>query len=176
MSSTEHDDELTVELPVPGSTGTLTPKQAADACRVSVRTVRRWLAAEQLPGAYRTPDDCWHIPLAALTGRLPTGADATPERAPATTTTSSVTEHELRLELAVERARREAAELLADERGRRADKLEAALESTLATLRAQTLQLGPGATPGSLEPTMSAPSPTPTPPAPAPRARWWSRQ
>lgn len=184
--------ELGFELPAmppPGSV-LLTPREAAERCRVSIRTMRRWLAAGELEGAFRTADGHWNIPPHALMGRLPRSKPA-PEPTPvvAAPTSPPVGDAivELRLELAIERERRAAAEQLADERGRRADELGQALERALGALEAHTRQLGAGTVPvvDAPVPVVDAPSGSaaePTPvvnapsgPGPSVRRRWWHR-
>lgn len=109
---------------------TLTPREAAERCRVSLRTMRRWLAAGELEGATRDDEGRWHIPPAAILGRLPTGA--VPEAPPP----SSDELAELRAALELERTRRQAAERLADAERARAEAVERALEDVSLALRA----------------------------------------
>lgn len=132
---------------------TLTPPQAAKACRVSLRTFRRWLAAGELEGAYRDEDGYWHIPKTSILGRLPTGAP--PEAEPARDDDDGMGSYVARLlsELEVERARRHAAEAIADAERARADAVERALEDVGLALRA----LAAGATDDDAEPTEGTP-------------------
>lgn len=60
---------------------TLTVKQYAEAVGVSDRTVKRWLDADELPGAYQDARGWWWIP--AETTRTPARSDLAPARAPA---------------------------------------------------------------------------------------------
>ncbi len=54
----------------PASEGTLSVKAAAEACHVSLRTVRRWLANDELAGATQRADGVWEIPPPAIVGKL----------------------------------------------------------------------------------------------------------
>jgi hypothetical protein len=170
-------DELAELAPTPvGPAGTLTPKQVSEACRVSLRTVRRWLAAGQLPGAYQSSDGCWHVPPGALTGRLPTGAAPAPERAPTPAPADEL--ERLRTELAELRHRDElrALELAHAAELRRV--LEANLEDARRSLRILEAGLESGPGPG---PVMGPPvgpvagAPTGVRAESAAGRRWWRR-
>lgn len=55
----------------------LTVKEVAEACDVSLRTVRRWLSNRELEGAFQDPEGerRWHVPPLAILDRLPSEAD-----------------------------------------------------------------------------------------------------
>jgi hypothetical protein len=150
--------------PAQGSPGdTLTRRQVADACRVSLRTVSRWLDAHELEGAHQDTDGVWRIPRAAILGRLPKGAPGEAPPAPGPPPAKGDPENADELE----RLRRENTELrhrLEVEATARSY-ADAALEDARLALRA-----------------LAAGTPTDTPtPAPTPdpvnthRRRWWSR-
>lgn len=131
------DDALLGDEGATSEGDTLTPKQAAEACRVSLRTVRRWLSAGELEGAYRDPEGNWHIPHAAIIDRLPAGA-AAEETDTRTRVALRVELEHARNELELERTKRigaerlaEAAERLADAERRRADDLSSALKALM---------------------------------------------
>lgn len=160
-----------VEHPEPVTTGdTLTRRQVADACRVSLRTVSRWLERGELEGAAQDADGVWHVPRTAILGRLPTGA--TPEPGPPADSLSQVGHapeelEELRAENAELRRRAE----LAETERRHAETLAAALRDNLDDAR-RALRILEARAPVT---------PPETPPAPAPdsssstRRRWWQR-
>jgi hypothetical protein len=157
--------------------GTLTPAQAARAVRRDIRTVRRWLAAGMLEGAYRDAAGGWHIPRAALLEHLPAGASPdAPSSTPDTPSAAPVDRDEL------ERLRAEVAELRlrvahVDELRRADAELRRALEANLDDAR-QALRMLEARPAG---PVMGAPSGPvmPTPPTPEvapPRRRRWARR
>jgi len=120
----------------------LTVAEAAQACGVSASTIRRYLRAGRFPGARRAPAAVagqpghWRIPTkdlrdAGLDRRRPAPSGDGPEqRSPAEPGGGRAEEDRIRaLEhaLALERSRRQAAEVLAAERARTIQLLETAL-------------------------------------------------
>lgn len=113
----------------------LTLAQAVEASDVSRSTLRRWLQAGRVPGAQRSEDGGWVIPvdgLLAAGARLhtPQGPDAgftngvervhdTPSEEHVDTLVQRLAE--LRFELAMARMERDKAEAVAEERGRALD-------------------------------------------------------
>jgi len=104
--------DLGLDVTVPDG-DVLTRKQAAEACRVSLRTVSRWLVAGQLSGAYQDANDVWHIPVTAVVPHLPKKAPG--EKTPKPTALDEVAE--LRAQVADLLRRAEVAEAIAKERG-----------------------------------------------------------
>ncbi len=126
----------------------LTLAQAVEASDVSRSTLRRWLQAGRVPGAQRSDDGGWAIPvdgLLAAGARLhsPQGGDPGVTNgveglhdAPSVAHVDTLVERlaELRFELAMARMERDKAEAVAEERGR-------ALEDARRMLR--MLEAGP---------------------------------
>lgn len=163
MSDEPQGADTPTPTPAQGAPGdTLTRRQVADACRVSLRTVSRWLDRHELEGARQDDEGVWLIPRAAILGKLPTGAPGEPPPAgplPAIGSPKNADELErLRAEVSELRRRAEVAEAVARERGD-------ALEDARLALRALAA--------GAPTPT-STPAPAPGP-VDAPRRRWWSR-
>lgn len=109
---------------------TWTLREAEERCGVSRSTLKRRLAADDFPNAYKTSQGQWRIPVNDLIGAgYQPGAvdwDEEPEEpAPATTPPDRVTE--LEHELAQERLRRASAEQLAQERQDRIADLQQAM-------------------------------------------------
>lgn len=161
----------------------LTLAQAVDASDVSRSTLRRWLQTGKVPGAIRTDDGGWAIPVEGL---LAAGAHLHAPGGPDPGVTTSVSrDHEpgpagtldalraevdeLRMEVTLARLRREKAEAIAEERGR-------ALDDARRMLR--MLEAGPApahepvATPVHDTPPVPAVDPSPEP---ARRRRRWRR-
>lgn len=154
----------------------LTPRQAAEQCGVSIRTMRRWLNAGELEGARRDADGHWQIPPTALMGRLKPSTPEQPTLPELNATRDALADvrDELNatlIELATERANREALELVANERlerVRNAERRADMAERNLSELIGKIPQLGPG-------PSTPAPTPTPAEHTEHPRRRWWNR-
>jgi sugar phosphate isomerase/epimerase len=160
----------------------LTLAQAVDAANVSRSTLRRWLQTGKVPGAARTDDGGWAIPIEGLLvagARLhsPGGADTGSRSGVARghdtgpdTAVDALREElgQLRLEVAVARVQREKAEAIAEERGR-------ALDDARRMLR--MLEAGPVPI---HEPPAGPVHDTPAEPWPeqamAPRQHWWRRR
>lgn len=109
---------------------TWTLREAEERCGVSRSTLKRRLAADDFPNAYKTSQGQWRIPVNDLIGAgYQPGAvdwDEEPEEpAPAATPPDRVTE--LEHELAQERLRRASAEQLAQERQDRIADLQQAM-------------------------------------------------
>ncbi|HVA41848.1 MAG TPA: hypothetical protein VNF50_00025 [Acidimicrobiales bacterium] len=141
----------------------LTLSEAAAACRVDRRTIRRRLDAEEFPNAHRTagrtgPDDGpWVIPVADLIG-----AGLSPNVSKVDHQAAEVapdTIASLQAELADWRRRAEVAEAVASERA-----------ATNEALRLALVALGTGRT-GSTPDAQAGPYTS----APAVRRRWWRR-
>jgi hypothetical protein len=156
-----------IEAPT-GTQPWLTITEAAKACQVDRRTIRRHLDAKptHFPNAYRGgTDGHWLIPVgdlqaAELTLYAPSPADVDPDEAAPPPDALE----ELRSELDAERHRRELAERdrdVAQAVARERERLITAQEVTIQSLRA----LGPGPTSPPSPPTSAAPR----------RARWWRR-
>lgn len=105
--------------------------EAAQHCGVSRSTLKRRLAAGDLPNAYKTPEGQWRIPVPDLLAAgyqpgAPDWGDAQPatqdEPAPVLGRVA-----ELERELALERARRANAEQIAEERRGRIEDLQMAM-------------------------------------------------
>lgn len=176
--------------------------EASEHCGVSRSTLKRRLAAGDLPNAYKTPEGQWRIPVPDLLAAgyqpgAPDWGDAQPatqdEPAPAP---DRVTE--LERELALERARRASAEQIAEERRGRIEDLQMAmrlLEAPRSTGGStgpdtRSTDLGHEPPPGPSDPGQDAspqvtgrsPEPPPRssdlghggPPEP-PRRPWWAR-
>lgn len=112
---------------------TVTLAEAGRHSHLSVATLRRWLKADKLPGATRTPDG-WSIPVASLveagawTSTTPPDPDAEPAGPAADTLAGLEAElTRLRTALETERIRREAAEALRAAAERNARDLRTAL-------------------------------------------------
>lgn len=113
----------------------LTLAQAVDAANVSRSTLRRWLQTGKVPGATRTDDGGWAIPVEGLLAaganlHAPGGADpgvtdnVTRDHGPGRANTVDALQAELdqlRMEVVVARVQREKAEAIAEERGRALD-------------------------------------------------------
>lgn len=105
--------------------------EATERCGVSRSTLKRRLAAEELPNAYKTPKGEWRIPVSDLisAGYRP-GA---PDWGSAQLANSEIQNldleraAELERELVLERARRVAAEQIAEERRGRIEDLQLAM-------------------------------------------------
>lgn len=144
--------------------------EAAERCGVSRSTVRRYRESGRFPNAYKDPFGVWKIPLPDLLAVgwkvVDPSADTPDVEAPAT----DVRVVELEAELAVERAKREAAERVA-----------AMAETHLEDMR-RALRMLEGAKPMDpvsepeppAEPVLSAPADVPpNNPMEPPRRRWW---
>jgi excisionase family DNA binding protein len=123
---------------------TLTIAEAAQVCGVSTSTIRRYLRAGRFPGAQQVPRRIpgqpgqWRIPTQDLLGagldrQRPTPSGPSEERQSAGDPPDAVADRErvqaLVHALELERARRQAAEVLAAERARTIVTLEAALRA-----------------------------------------------
>lgn len=103
--------------------------EAAQHCGVSRSTLKRRLAAGDLPNAYKTPEGQWRIPVPDLlaAGYQP-GAPDWGDAQPATQDEPAPDRvAELERELALERARRVNAEQIAEERRGRIEDLQMAM-------------------------------------------------
>lgn len=151
----------------------LTIAAAAAACKVSTRTIRRYLDADRLPGAYKAHDkatnqDRWLIPITALldAGLKLQSPDDTPS-APEPAATDRVADLERELERT--RAELRIQMMLAAER-------EKALEDARLALRAITA----GTPTGDQSPPAADPAAVPQvtgEPATRPARRWpWHRR
>ena len=100
----------------------LSVKEVAEACGVSLRTVRRWLANRELEGAFQDPEGekKWHIPPLSILDRLPSGSD-TDEADPKKRGTLKHQLSEARHSLELEVNRRIAAEKLVEAHKERID-------------------------------------------------------
>ena len=115
----------------------LTVKEVAEACDVSLRTVRRWLSNRELEGAFQDPEGerRWHVPPLAIIDRLPSEADkdgTSPKKRGSLQHQLTETRHALDLEV----NRRIAAERLADERKERIDEQVKAISFYQAAIEA----------------------------------------
>jgi sugar phosphate isomerase/epimerase len=165
----------------------LTLAQAVDAANVSRSTLRRWLQTGKVPGATRTDDGGWAIPIDGLLaagarlhspGGADTGARSGVTRSHDTGPVAAVDAlreelDQLRFEVAVARVQRERAEAIAEERGR-------ALEDARRMLR--MLEAGPVPVHeplvASVHDTPREPGRDPSwpdDPVTPPRRRWWRR-
>lgn len=134
--------------------------EVAQRCGVSKSTVRRYRESGRFPSAWKDDSQQWRIPLEDLlaVGWKPVDPDRVSEPAPPV---SGPTERERELEslLAVERAKREAAERIADMAQESVEDLRRAM---------RMLEAGSVSNP---EPAPAAPV---SAPMEAPRKRWWS--
>lgn len=158
----------------------LTLGQAVDASDVSRSTLRRWLQAGKVPGATRTEDGGWAIPVDGLLAAgahlhnprtsargVNTDADRVHDASPVDALREEL--GQLRLEVVVARAQREKAEAIAEERGR-------ALDDARRMLR--MLEAGPVPAHGTpVEPVHDTPAePWPEQAMAPPRQHWWRRR
>jgi hypothetical protein len=164
---------------------TFSISEAAAACGVSRDTVKRRVKAGAFPHATKDEAGAWSIPLADLLA-----ADLHPHAATAADVAEVVDaareQHvvfaradQLELEVAVLRARLEAAEHARETAERARDSAERARGELLDALMAALAKLPPALAPGGENVTQGpAPPAAPggAPAAPAARRRWWQRR
>ena len=138
---------------------------AADACSVSVRTVRRYLSDDRIPGAEKV-DGQWRIPASGLVAAgLEPGRPAPPPRDHVDVAAVEAERDSLRREVSAQRARAEVAEALAADRAEHVADLRRSIED----LRRQ---LPPAPPAGDAENRPAGATDSTPAPDPEPASRW----